>query len=174
MEIGTTRIERLKREDQRRLEKQQKKEKAAIKAKLIFLWIIVISLIAVNLVLEKNVFDELVYNVHNDMDLFSGVWLWPALWPAWIVIAVTLLATAILGRILLKDKNASWICVIEVVALLVFALVFAVVFHLTGSILTDIIGGPIFCALLYAVPVVVSGFFSIGICVLDEGNESKE
>lgn len=161
-EIIKTRDERLKREKQRRLEKQQNKEKAAIKVKLIFLWIIVISLIAVNLALEKNVLGVLVYNELNDLDMFSGVW--SALWPAWIVIAVSLLATAILGRKLLKDKDASWFCFIEVGALLVFTLVLAFVFPPCDTIIENIIGLPILCAILYVVPVGVSGFISLAIC----------
>lgn len=161
-EIIKTRDNRLNREKQRRLEKQQNKEKAAVKAKLIFFWIVCISWIVVNLVLEKNVLGVCVYNELNDMDMFSG--LWSTLWPAWIVIAVSLLTTAILGRKLLEGGDASLVCFIEVGALLVFTLVLAFVFPPCDTIIENIIGLPILCAFLYVVPVGVSGFISLAIC----------
>ena len=144
-QIIKARGDRLRREKQRSLEKQQNKEKAAIKAKLVFFWIVVVSLIAVNLVLEKKALGVLVYNELNDMDIFSGVW--SALWPAWVVIAVSLLATAILGRKMLKDKDASLFCFMEVGALLVFTLVLAFVFPPCDTIIENIIGLPILCAI---------------------------
>lgn len=163
--INNARKKRLELEKQRGLERQQKREKAVAKSKITLYWIIVIFLIAINLAFEKKVLEVLLYNGLNGLngeEMFSGVW--SALWPAWIVIAVSLLATAILGRKLLKDKDASWFCFIEVGALLVFPLVLAFVFPPCDTIIENIKELPILCAILYVVPVGVSGFISLAIC----------
>lgn len=80
------------------------------------------------------------------------------------MISGSLLATAIIGRKMLKDKDASWFCFLEVGALLVFTLVLAFVFPPCDSIVENIIGLPILCTILYIVPVGVSGFISLAIC----------
>lgn len=161
-EIIKTRDERLKYEKQKGIEKKQKREKNIQKSKLMFYWIIVVSFIVLNLIREKTVLGVLLYNELNGNEMFSG--LWPSLWPAWILISLTLLVTAIIGRKLLKDKDGSMFCLLEVGALLVFSVVLAFVFPPCDSLLENLIGLPILTVILYVVPVGVSGFISLAIC----------
>lgn len=155
-EIIKTRDERLKYEKQRRLEREQQREKAAASAKLLLYWCFVIVAIGINFVFVVDSMKEAFIDVDSGGLGFS----WKTLWPAWISTSIMLILTPALAIKVFKDlRNSFFIMILEVAIILVTAIV------LSWS--SNFIIGLIRCALGYIVPVAVAGFIGLGICFKD-------
>lgn len=98
------------------------------------------------------------------VDISGGAGLpWATLWPAWIAVAVTLLATGILSRFLIGDGDSGIISIfLEVMSILICALILGIA--LAGL---NFLIGLLRCAIGYAVPVVIFGAIGLAICATD-------
>ena len=143
------------------LERKEKRQKVATAIKTIIFFAVIIVLTIGNLIQEKKVLELLLHNELNDLEWNTG--LWSVLWPAWIGVAVLLLVTAILGRILKISGPAMGALFLGVGAMLIYTIVLAFIFPPCDSRIENIISLPILFALLYIVPVLVAGGIGLAI-----------
>lgn len=153
--IKTVRTRRAKLMEEARLqliERQERKKKDTAAIKHIIFWCLIAAAMAINVIFAKNAMAE------------GSITKWATLWPSWIVISVTLLATAIAGHYFLKGKDASSIMFAEVAVILICSIVFACIYSTEGNVEENIFTGLLRCIIGYLVPVGVSGFIGLGIC----------
>lgn len=153
-EIQRKKAKRIEEETQRNLDRQKRKAQGAHSVKLIIYWCFIVAAIAINLVFANTAMKDAFAD-----DVGGGLGLpWATLWPAWIVIAVTLLLTAILSRRLVGDDGSSGVVamILEVLSILICAIVLSGWGFLVGLIR---------CAIGYVVPVGICGFIGLGICI---------
>lgn len=152
-EIQKKKTKRITAEKERNLARQKRREQGVHSVKLITYWCFIIAAIAINLVFANSAMKDAFAD-----DVGSGLGLpWATLWPAWIVIAVTLLLTAILSRRLVGDDGSSGVVamILEVLSILICAIVLSGWGFLVGLIR---------CAIGYAVPVGICGLIGLVIC----------
>lgn len=154
--IKTVRTRRAKLMEEARLqliERQERKKRKTAAVKRIIPWFMLAVAIAVNVIFAKNAMAE------------GSITKWATLWPSWIVILVTLLATAIVGSCVFKKAGvAIGIMFAEVAVILVCSIVFACIYSTEGNVEENIFTGLLRCIVGYLVPVGVSGFIGLGIC----------
>lgn len=174
-EIQKKKAKRIEEEAQRRQKRKERKEQFSDSIRLPLYWCFVALAIAIIIFFSKNFMEDLInwmVNESNGLDnsdynFFTFVAdKWADLWPSWVSISVALLATAIIGRIVIKTSTIPCVAMaIEGAALLIYAFI---VLCINTHEIADIIGIGlallIYIGLYYIVPVSISAAISMKIC----------
>lgn len=166
-EIQKKKAKRIEEEAQRRQNRKERKKQ--------LYWCFVALAIAIIIFFSKNFMEDLInwmVNESNGLDnsdynFFTFVAdKWASLWPSWVSISVALLATAIIGRIVIKTSTIPCVAMaIEGAVLLIYAFI---VLCINTHEISDIIGIGrallLYIGLYYIVPVSISAAISMKIC----------
>lgn len=168
IEIQKKKAKRVESERQRGIDRQKRKEQAVHYFKLTLFWGLIVFAIAINVYFAKNAivvpFNYCINIDSLDMDDILIGW-WSAIWPAWIAISISLLLTFAIGRkTFQKTQNTVLAAAFEVAALLIYAIVLSCMLPPSDTIMENIIGGLLLCAIGYAVPVVISTMIGVKMC----------
>lgn len=163
--VNNAKKARLETEAQRARELQLKKETSAARTKTWVFWGIVLVLVVINCFFATGLIEyPLVYLSDDSFTLKN--W-WGVMWPAWIAISASLIATAIVGVVAKQDSdNTTGVLVLEVIITLLYALVVSCIIPNDEVFIADLIVAAFCLAIAYVVPVVVGGAIAIGLCQL--------
>ena len=159
--VRTAKAARIEAERQRALKRgKDRKKLGAFLGKAVF-WVFIAAVIGVNLYFEKGPLEY----IYSHDDWING--LWQRLWPSWVAMAAGLLLTAGIDRLAFKeDAYGFGLPALEVSIWWIYAMVLYGIQHsgnVIEKVVLGIIGGGLFAAVVYCIPVLIGGGIALKI-----------